>query len=178
MAVPAYIRRQRMRVRRPIESREAPHLERLASMLRSLRGSAGLTRRELGAISDTSASTIRDIERTTARTRRSTLTRLARALAKVRPELSPAEVLLARLVAAVGPALAPESRYAKQVEERRRRWARKGRFGSKPRRELRIERPLPGETPDGFIRRMAQRNLPGYVCLDCGRAAIGFHPEA
>jgi hypothetical protein len=40
-----------------------------------------------------------------------------------------------------------------------------------------IERPVGGDTPKSFLARMEKRGE-GYVCLHCGRAAIGLHPEA
>ena len=177
MTTPAYIERQRQRLRRPIRQEEVPYLERLAAELRALRNAAGLSRGELGARSDTSASMIRDIERTTARTRMTTLERLSRALAETQPRIGPPKRLLTRLTVAAGPALAPESEYAAQVEKRRRRWARKGRFGAPNERRSRFERPKAGESPAEFLSRMAKREEAAYVCLHCGRAAIGLQPE-
>ena len=171
---PGYIERQRRRIRRPIAPREVPHLQQLALGLRALRRAAGLSRTQLGALADTSASTIRDIERTTARTRRSTLERVSKALAAVEPSLGPPWQILVDLTAAAGPAQAPESEYAAQVEKRRRRWARKGHFGAPPEPRRRFERPKPGESPAEFLSRMAKREDAAYVCLHCGRAAIGL----
>jgi DNA-binding transcriptional regulator YiaG len=85
MGVPAYIERQHRRLRRPIRPDEVSHLARLGSELRSLREAARLSRPELAALSSTSAETIRGIEVTKARTRRSTLDRLTQALAAAQP---------------------------------------------------------------------------------------------
>ena len=178
MKIARYIQRQHGRLRRPIAPDEIRHLKRLASELRSQRTAAALSRPELAALSSTSAETIKGIELIKARTRVSTLERLSQALAHAHPQLGVAEVLLARLVAAGGAALAPESKYSNRVESRRLRRARKGRY--RPRRSKRllvmvIERPVGGDTPKSFLARMQKRGE-GYVCLHCGRAAVGLYP--
>ncbi len=182
MEIARYIQRQHRLLRRPIAPDEVQHLERLASELRSQRTAAGLSRPELAALSSTSAETIKGIELMKARTRRSTLDRLSQALAIAQPQLGVAEVLLARLVAAAGTALAPESKYSDRVEARRERRARKGRYLPRSRKgsmlTVVIERPRPGETQKSFLARMKGTEREGYVCLHCGRAAIGLHPEA
>lgn len=171
MKAPAYIERARSRLRRPIQVREVPHLEQVARELRTLRQAAGLTRPQLAALSDTSAATIKDVELTRARTRRTTLDRLARALSAARPQLGSPRKLLRRLEEAAGPALAPESRYAHQVNARRERWARKGRFGEKPGPSF--EWPRAGETARQFERRIASRGPRWCVCPHCGSVGIG-----
>jgi transcriptional regulator with XRE-family HTH domain len=180
MGVPAYIGRQHRRLRRPIRLDEVPHLARLGRELRSLREAARLSRPELAALSSTSVETIKTIELTKARTRQSTLDRLTQALAAAQPQLGVAEVLLARLVAAAGPALAPESKYSARVESRRRRRARKGHYLPRGSRRnmltLVIERPQGGESAKSFLARMERRENGEYVCLHCGRAAIGLEP--
>ena len=180
MEIARYIQRQHRLLRRPIAPEEVQHLERLASELRSQRTAAELSRPELAALSSTSAETIKGIELMKARTRVSTLERLSRALAHAQPQLGVAESLLARLVAAAGPALAPESKYSDRVEARRERRARKGRYLPKRSKRLLvmvIERPVGGDTPKSFLARMQKRGE-GYVCLHCGRAAIGLQSEA
>ncbi len=177
MEVAAYIERQHRRLRRPIEPGEVSHLERIADELRSLRNAAALSRPELAALASVSAETIKGIELTKARTRRSTLDRLSQALAHAQPQLGLGETVLARLVRAAGPALAPESKYSDRVESRRLRRARKGRY--LPKRSgplvMVIERPVGGDTQTSFLARMEQRGE-GYVCLHCGRAAIALEP--
>ncbi len=170
LTTPAYIERQRQRLRRPIRQAEVLYLEQLAAELRALRKAARLSRSQLGALADTSASTVRDIERTTARTRRTTLERLSRALADTQPQIGPPKKLLARLAAAAGPALAPESDYAIRVESRRQRWARKGRFGSTAKGRPRFEWPRAGESPREFKARAVGRGW--TLCPHCGTVAV------
>ena len=181
MEVAGYIERQHRRLRRPIELDEVPDLVRLADELRSLREAALLSRTELAALASVSAETIKGIELAKARTRRSTLDRLSHALVHAQPQLGAAEALLARLVAAAGPALAAESKYSDRVESRRLRRVRKGRYLTRRLREtlltVVIERPRSGETANRFLARMERTEREGYVWLHCGRAAIGLHPK-
>ena len=182
MEIARYIQRQHRLLRRPIAPEEVQHLERLASELRSQRTAAELSRPELAALSSTSAETIKGIELMKARTRVSTLERLSQALAHAQPQLGVAESLLSRLVAAAGPALAPESKYSGRVESRRNRRARKGRYLPRSRKgsmlTVVIERPQPGETQKSFLAKMKRTAHEGYVCLHCGRAAIGLESAA
>lgn len=178
MATPTYIEHSRRRLRKPIRTWEIQHLENLAAELRALRQAAGLNRPALAALSDVASETIKGIEFGKARTRWSTLDRISQALAHAQPQLGSSEAVLTQLVRAAGPALAPESKYSGRVESRRLRRARKGRYLPKRSKGLLvmvIERPEPGDTPKSFLARMEQRGE-GYVCLHCGRAAIGLHP--
>lgn len=126
-----------MRGRRPIEPHEEPYLAALGAEIRALRLAArptveeqmlrrvdarapirneGVLRQaELARRAEVSAGFVSDLERGRWRTRRSTLERIVRAL--VDEELV-AEVLDG-LVAAAGPALAPESQHFERVTRRR-----------------------------------------------------------
>jgi transcriptional regulator with XRE-family HTH domain len=101
---------------RPIKTSEVAHLEALGARLYTLRRDAELSRNGLAEAAEVSESTVERIERATRRTRRSTLERLAGVLHADAKEL----------VDLAGPALAPESLYAKRVARRRaRRWRKK-----------------------------------------------------
>ena len=105
---------------------EVEFLEGLGRRLATLRRQAGLTQRALGFRAALSESQIYRIESGARRTRRSTLERVAEALANTCPALGPASELGQTLAAAAGPALAPESPFRDRVARRRkRRWEKK-----------------------------------------------------
>jgi transcriptional regulator with XRE-family HTH domain len=110
---------------RPIEPGEVPYLTQLGDHLRRLRLDAGLTQWAMADLAALAPRHIRRLERGDSRTRRSTLERIADALADVDPDLGPAEQLLDRLVELAGPALAAESPYADRIARRRARRLRK-----------------------------------------------------
>lgn len=83
------------RLRRLRRSTRRPREPRIAQV--TLSRAAGLSRDTVGRI-----------ERGRGRVRRSTLSRIAVALAALRPRLGPSDELLAELVAAAGAAIAPE----------------------------------------------------------------------
>lgn len=108
----------RERGRRPVTPDEVPHLVAVGELLRGLRLEASLTQAEVAARASMRPQSVSGIERGEWRTRRSTLERMVCALVD---DDDRAEVLVEELVAAAGPALAPESRYAERAERRRRR---------------------------------------------------------
>jgi transcriptional regulator with XRE-family HTH domain len=121
-------RAARTTTRRPIEPHETPHLERLGRTLRRLRLQAGLSQRAFGELAELSCAHVSFLEGGIARTRRSTLGRIASALAGALPLLGDADALADALALEAGPALAAESIYCERVEKRRvSRWKRKRR---------------------------------------------------
>jgi transcriptional regulator with XRE-family HTH domain len=102
--------------RRPLEAWELPLLAALGERLRELREWAGLSQRLLGEAAELSADQVSRIERGRRRTRRSTLARLAGALAAHGRD---GDQVLAELLELVGSALAAESAFAGRVERRR-----------------------------------------------------------
>lgn len=111
------VEKARSNRRRPIEDGEVPFLEAFGHTLRSLRNQAGLSQRDLAWLASISARHLLSLEHGLSRTRRSTVERIAGALAS--EGAGDAEVLTAHLVALAGPALAPESEYAERVAKRR-----------------------------------------------------------
>jgi transcriptional regulator with XRE-family HTH domain len=109
---------------RPIPE-EVPYLAQLGDHLRRLRLDAGLAQWAMADLAVLAPRHIRRLERGECRTRRSTLERIANALADVNPDLGPADQLIDRLVELAGPALAPESPYADRIARRRARRVRK-----------------------------------------------------
>ncbi len=164
---PPHRERLRREARRPIESSEVPHLERLGGLLKGLRKAAGMTQRDLARNAELSSWMLGQIERGTRRTRRSTLGRIARAIVGAHPNASTEGELTEQLVEAAGEALAPESSYRDRVDRRRKKRARGGRYG--PREEA----PLPGEELRAYLDRLRRRQmLPkrGLRCPTCGSA--------
>ncbi len=104
--------------RRPILDWERPLLTRLGVRVRTLRQAAGMTQARLAASAGIAERSLRRIEYGERRTRRSTLRRLAQSIAE-QHDGQHARELLADLLEAVGPALAPESSYAERIEARR-----------------------------------------------------------
>jgi hypothetical protein len=102
-----------------------PCLEALGDELKRLRLEARLAVWAMGDLAEMAPRHVRRLERGECRTRRSTLERIANALADVEPDLGPAEQLVERLVELAGPALAPESPYADRIARRRARRVRK-----------------------------------------------------
>ncbi len=102
----------------------------LGQELRALRHAARLSLRQLEWLCELSAPQLCRIESGARRTRQSTLERIAASLVSVRPDLGPAAELARWLTSLAGPALAPESAYAEEIAERRRRqWERKRKEG-------------------------------------------------
>lgn len=118
-AVGAAQARERAETRQPITDDEVPHLELLGTTLRTLRVEARLTQQQLADAAELSRTQVRRIEHGTRRTRRSTLGRIADALADDLDD--DADRLAQQLEAAAGPALADESDHAERVAERRDR---------------------------------------------------------
>lgn len=110
---------ERAEARRPITEAEVADLERLGAQVRELRHEAGMTQQQLADAAQLSRSQVRRIEAGTRRTRRSTLGRIAEAVADRIDD--DADDLADRLESAAGAALAPESAYAERVAERRER---------------------------------------------------------
>jgi len=159
--------RVRRESRRPIEEWEVPHLERLGRLLRHHRKASSLTQAQLGSAAELSLQMISLIELGNRRTRRSTLRRVARAMADAHPNGPIEDELTEELVEAAGEALAPESGYRARVDRRRDRRARRGRYGP---REL---APHPGEELRAYLDRLRRlRMLPkrGLRCPTCGSA--------
>jgi transcriptional regulator with XRE-family HTH domain len=107
--------------RRPIENHERPHLAELGAALRSLRQHAGLSRAVLADRTGMNQRSISRIEAGERRTRRSTLTRILKALVNEDETLGETDYLLDGLVRRAGPALAAESPYQERIEARRLR---------------------------------------------------------
>jgi transcriptional regulator with XRE-family HTH domain len=107
--------------RRPLEPSELPWLIALGLCLRELRTEAGLTQLSLGGRASISERSIRRLENGERRTRRSTLKRIADALAC--EATGPADEVFQILRTAAGPVLADESAYRRRIESRRRRRA-------------------------------------------------------
>ena len=163
---PPHRERLRREARRPIESWEVPHLERLGGLLKGLRKAAGMTQRELACSAELSSWMVSQIELGTRRTRQSTLRRIARAIVGTHPNASTEDELTEQLVEAAGAALAPESGYRARVDRRRKRRAKRGRYGP---REL---APMPGEKLRAYLDRLRRRQmLPkrGVCCPTCGQ---------
>jgi transcriptional regulator with XRE-family HTH domain len=108
--------------RRPIRAEERPYLLAMGAALKAARLHAGLTTRAVAERSQLDVRHLHRLERGERRTRASTLHRLVAVLGL---DMAQRDVLLARLVAIAGPALAPESRFAWRVRGRRQRRARK-----------------------------------------------------
>ena len=99
---------------RPLNGWERLHTKRLGRLLFKLRfgyleGTPRLSQRELAGRINMNSKALEKIEQGTCRTRRETLERIAGVLADTRPALGTAEFIVGELVAAAGPALAPES---------------------------------------------------------------------
>ncbi len=119
----------------------------LGQLLGQLRRASGLSQRETAVAAQVSTRHLRRLERGERRTRRSTLERLAGALAG-RGTLGSEEHLLRVLLQAADPALAPESEHRQRVERRRnRRWRQ---------REATYESNTTAEVWAGFLRRHAR----------------------
>jgi transcriptional regulator with XRE-family HTH domain len=143
-----------------------PHLERLGRLLKGLRKAAGITQRDLARSAELSSWMVSQIELGTRRTRRSTLRRIARAIVGADPNVSTEDELTEQLADAAGAALAPESGYQARVDRRRKRRAKRGRYG--PREEA----PLPGEELRAYLdrlRRWQMRPKSGVCCPTCGQ---------
>lgn len=110
--------------RRPLLDWERPWLQRLGASLRAARRDAQMSQAHLAARAGIAERSVRRIEQGERRTRRSTLVRLAGVLAQSQNGRG-IEPLLADLLLAVGPALAPETEYPQRVEARRCRRQRK-----------------------------------------------------
>jgi transcriptional regulator with XRE-family HTH domain len=161
-------RRERVRreSRRPIEDWEVPHLENLGQVLRHHRKASSLTQAQLGAAAELSVQMISLLELGNRRTRRSTLQRIARAIVDAHPNAPSEDELTEGFVEAAGAALAPESGYQARVDRRRKRRAKRGRYGP---REV---APLPGEELRAYLARLRRRQmLPkrGVCCPTCGQ---------
>lgn len=165
--------RLRRQAQRPIRPEEIPHLEGLGSRLRGLRRAVGFSQAELARRAELSPWMVRALERGARRTRRSTLERVAQALASAPQPPAPAPDVAGELVALAGPALAPESPYRARVERRRARRRRKGRY--LPRRE-RVLAPASGETFASYLLRLRAAGAnaaPGVTCPTCGARPSG-----
>ncbi len=163
---PSHREQLRREARRPIESSEVPHLECLGHLLKRLRKTAGMTQRDLACSAELSSWMVSQIELGTRRTRQSTLRRIARAIVGAVPNVSTEDELTEQLVEAAGAALAPESGYRDRVDRRRKRRAKRGRYG--PREEA----PLPGEELRAYRARLRRwQMLPkrGVCCPTCGQ---------
>jgi transcriptional regulator with XRE-family HTH domain len=163
---PSHREQLRREARRPIEEAEVPHLERLGHLLKGLRKAAGMTQRELARNAELSSWMVSQIELGTRRTRRSTLQRIARAIVGADPNASTEDDLTEQLAGAAGAALAPESGYRARVDRRRKRRAKRGRYGP---REV---APLPGEELRAYLDRLRRwQMLPkrGVCCPTCGQ---------
>jgi len=126
-----------------------------------------MTQRDLARSAELSSWMVGQIELGTRRTRRSTLRRIARAIVNAGPNASTEDELTEQLVEAAGAALAPESGYRDRVDRRRKRRAKRGRYGP---REL---APYPGEELRAYLYRLRQSQmLPkrGVCCPTCGSA--------
>jgi transcriptional regulator with XRE-family HTH domain len=121
---------------------ELPHLAELGRRLRALRETVGLSQEQLGWECDLARPTITLLEQGRRRTRRSTIERIADALVRSGLNL-PAGVVVQVLVDAAGPALAPESIYAKRTARRRARRKRKAERAVAALLAERSENPLP-----------------------------------
>ena len=164
---PSHREQLRREARRPIESWEVPHLECLGHLLKKFRKTAGMTQRDLACSAELSSWMVSQIELGTRRTRQSTLRRIARAIVGTHPNASTEDELTEQLVEAAGAALAPESGYRGRVDRRRKRRAKRGRYGP---REV---APLPGEELRAYIERLRRgQMLPkrGLRCPTCGSA--------
>ena len=106
-------------IRRPLQPHEVEPLRRLGAEVRELRGRSGLSCRQLGAAALFTTRHLERIEQGARRTRRSTLERLVDVMLLAAPDLGERDELVARLLQAAGPALAPESPYADKSRARR-----------------------------------------------------------
>jgi transcriptional regulator with XRE-family HTH domain len=106
--------------RRPLLDWERCLATQLGAELRRFRIEAGLSQASLAARAGVAERSLRRIEHGQRRTRRSTLDRLAQGMAQELAVKDHPEVVLARLLAAAGPTLAPESIYGDRVNARRR----------------------------------------------------------
>lgn len=138
MPTPEHIERLRAESRRPINEDEGPDLERLGTLLRTLRNEACLSRRLLGLGSEVGTSHIERLEEGTRRTRLSTLKRIADALADGR-EVDATD-LYERLVEAAGPAIAPEANPLHQPRIDRLRRIRAAKARRKEARRVELKR--------------------------------------
>lgn len=112
-------------IRRPLQPHEVEPLRLLGAELRRLRRGSGLSCRQLGAAALFTTRHLERIEQGARRTRRSTLERLVDVMLVAAPHLGERDELVARLVRAAGPALAPESPYADKSQARREGKARR-----------------------------------------------------
>ncbi len=158
---PSHREQLRREARRPIESWEVSHLERLGRLLRGLRKAAGMTQRDIARSAELSSWMVGQIELGTRRTRRSTLRRIARAIVGAHPNASTEDELTEQLVEAAGAALAPESGYRARVDRRRARRAKQGRYGP---REL---APHPGEERRAYLDRLRRLQMSPKRGLRC-----------
>jgi transcriptional regulator with XRE-family HTH domain len=117
--LPRLVRRPAVTLRRPLQPHELEPLRRLGQDLRRLRVAAGLSAEQLARVSLRNRRTVERIEQGARRTRRSTLAELVDVLLLACPDLGEQEALVQQLVAAAGPALAPESPYAAKTKARR-----------------------------------------------------------
>lgn len=106
-------------IRRPLQPHELEPLRLLGAEVKELRRRSGLSCRQLSAVVLFTTRHVERIEQGARRTRRSTLERLVDALVLAAPDLGQRDELVARLVRAAGPALAPESPYAGKSQARR-----------------------------------------------------------
>ena len=151
---------------RPIESCEVPDLERLGRLLRRLRKAAGMTQRNLARSAELSSWMMGQIELGTRRTRRSTLRRIARAIVGARPNTPTEDELTEQLAEAAGAALAPESGYRARIDRRRKRRAKRGRYGP---REV---APHPGEELRAYLARLRRWQMLPKSGLRCGACGL------
>jgi len=107
---------------------EQPDLRRLGEEIRKARIAAGLSIAECARRARISAPYLWRLEHGERRTRGSTLRRLATALWTADPYDTQRPAILAELLDAAGIALAPESRFQRRVEQRRRQRIRKARY--------------------------------------------------
>ena len=143
-----------------------PHLERLGQLLRQQRKTASLTQRELGNAAELSLGAICQIELGDRRTRRSTLRRIARAIVGARPNTPTEDELTEQLAEAAGAALAPESGYRARIDRRRKRRAKRGRYGP---REV---APHPGEELRAYLARLRRWQMLPKSGLRCGACGL------
>lgn len=106
---------------RPIEPEEVPFLREFGAILRGFRVHVGATQSMLGIEAQMHPMHVYRLERGARRTRLSTIWRLASALADFSDGELDADDVAELLVEAVGPALAPESKYEDVLAKRRAR---------------------------------------------------------
>lgn len=106
-------------IRRPLQPHELEPMRQLGKHLRTLRHEAGLSSRHLARAALLTPRHVERIEQGTRRTRRSTLEALVDAMLLAHPDLGYRGALVAQLVQAAGPALAPESPHIAKTQARR-----------------------------------------------------------